>query len=77
MAEGGIPKLVDGLVSGPASIRGTGQAGRRMSAPTEATVVSPGPREGKGHGTPRQIINLDGRQFDRYAPRGTYLNLLV
>jgi hypothetical protein len=77
MAEGGIPKLVDGLVSGLASIRGTGQAGRRTSAPTEGTVVDHGPRDRKGHGTPRQIINLDGRQFDRYAPRGTYLNLLV
>lgn len=26
---------------------------------------------------PRQVINIDGKSFDRYAPRGTYLNILV
>jgi hypothetical protein len=26
---------------------------------------------------PRQVINIDGKSFDRHAPRGTYLNILV
>lgn len=25
----------------------------------------------------RQVINVDGRSFDRYAPRGTYLNIFA
>jgi hypothetical protein len=26
---------------------------------------------------PRQVINIDGKSFDRRAPRGTYLNILA
>ena len=25
----------------------------------------------------RHVINIDGKSFDRYAPRGTYLNILA
>ncbi len=25
----------------------------------------------------RQVINIDGKNFDRHAPRGTYLNIVA
>jgi hypothetical protein len=25
----------------------------------------------------RQVINIDGKSFDRHAPRGTYLNIVA
>jgi hypothetical protein len=34
-------------------------------------------RSSQAQAASRQVINIDGKSFDRYAPRGTYLNIIA
>ncbi|PKU24325.1 hypothetical protein [Telmatospirillum siberiense] len=46
---------------------------RRSTSGTDGTKA----KSSQSRATPRQVINIDGKSFDRYAPRGTYLNIVV
>ncbi|MDR3440040.1 hypothetical protein [Telmatospirillum sp.] len=69
------------------SVSGTRTTGVSVSRPNtngsaqNATAASgPEPRRARAsssQSSQRQVINIDGKSFDRYAPRGTYLNILV
>ncbi|MTJ79789.1 MAG: hypothetical protein F8N37_02030 [Telmatospirillum sp.] len=69
------------------SVSGTRSAGAPVSRPgasnaTRDSQASAGRQRARSASSSedpgeRQYIHLDGRSFDRYAPRGTYVNILV
>lgn len=76
--QGSVARLSAGLTPGV-----SGQRQAVTSSPTRSAVSVSGTagqgvgrREVPNQGN-RNLVNLDGKQLNRAAPRGTYLNILV
>lgn len=65
--------LIPGV--GGSGVTKTGDAPKRGR--TAATAETSGGRAGRSPAANRHVIDIDGRSFDRRAPRGTYLDILV
>ena len=65
-----------------ANVNAPGVAGAYTSTETRhvTTGSSQGTTRGKSarnHSVHRQVMNIEGNNFDHTAPRGTYLNIVV
>lgn len=76
--QGSVVRMSAGLVPGA-----TGQR-QPVATPQNRSAVSVSGTAGQGVGRRevpnqgnRNLVNLDGKQLNRAAPRGTYLNILV
>lgn len=70
------------VVNGPASGVGASRTGGKVQGSGRQTVLGPGAGGARGQTdrertAPRQTVNVDGQIFDRGAPRGTYLDIVV
>lgn len=72
MALGGIPAIVDGLVSGLNALRGSGAPRTRSVQMTADSAGQGGVGDRRAQ---QQYVNVEGQVLDRTAPRGTYLNI--
>lgn len=65
---------------GVSSTRSSGVSVSQTSGNGKRSSAGVGGAKAKSSATssaPRQVINIDGKSFNRFAPRGTYLNILV
>ena len=78
MADQGIARLSSGMVSGTSGQRQAVSSSQSRSAISVSGSAGQGVgrREVPNQGN-RNLLNLDGKQLNRAAPRGTYLNILV
>jgi hypothetical protein len=75
MADVGISGIIGGATR-------LSPAQRRVGQPTGEIQSPSNPGQARGDTTrnarpPGQVVNLDGRSFDRQAPRGTYINIVA
>jgi len=68
--QGSVSKLTSGAIAPQRSTDLTTTTPRRAGTP------GAGRREVPDNSS-RQWVNIDGKQFNRSAPRGTYLNIVV
>jgi len=76
--QGSIARVSAGLVPGTTGQRQpvSGSQTRSAVSVSNSAGQGVGRREVPNQGQ-RNIVNLDGKQLNRAAPRGTYLNILV
>ena len=76
--QGSLARISAGLVPGTTGQRQPVTSSQTRSAVSVSGTAGQGVgrREVPNQGN-RNLINLDGKQLNRAAPRGTYLNILV
>ena len=76
--QGSVARLSAGLTSGISGQRQVANGSQTRSAVSVSNSAGQGVgrREVPNQGN-RNVVNLDGKQLNRAAPRGTYLNILV
>ena len=76
--QGSIARVAAGVVPGTSGQRQVAGGSQTRSAISVSNTAGQGVgrREVPNQGN-RNIVNLDGKQLNRAAPRGTYLNILV
>lgn len=76
--QGSIARVSAGVVPGVSGQRQTANSSQTRSAVSISGTAQQGVgrREVPNQGQ-RNFVNLDGKQLNRAAPRGTYLNILV
>ena len=76
--QGSIARVAAGVVPGTSGQRQavSGSQSRSAISVSGSAGQGVGRREVPNQGN-RNLVNLDGKQLNRAAPRGTYLNILV
>ena len=76
--QGSIARLSAGVTPGVTGQRPAANGSQTRSAISVSSTAGQGVgrREVPSQGN-RNIVSLDGKQLNRAAPRGTYLNILV
>lgn len=76
--QGSLARVSSGMVAGTSAQRQavSGSQTRSAISVSGSAQQGVGRREVPNQGN-RNLVNLDGKQLNRAAPRGTYLNILV
>jgi hypothetical protein len=76
--QGSVARLAAGLTSGVSAQRQTASSPQTRSAVSVSNTAGQGVgrREVPNNGQ-RNLVKLGGKELNRAAPRGTYLNILV
>lgn len=77
MAEGTVGSILNGLAGATAGVGSAATRARTAPATAQPAVGASSGGSASARRGARQIVNVDGQNFDRKAPRGTYLNIVI